>query len=206
MSALVFLVHHRSVDLVGMTAANALRDRMGLAETLLELRRDDVFVFEGASADDADAWTKAFTSHTHWFNPNKHRYGLYAASSGAVGAARDRSAWPAPWIDGMLASDRPDLAGRSGVEGLSSWLAMDPSEGLVQSVLSWDLEDGFGGLPEGHWPAGTIAVLRGQLWTARVRAGDAQAARELVEGFVVARSRDAGLLVHPHVEGWANVS
>lgn len=208
MKALVFFVRHRSVDLVGMTAASALRERMGMGDRLLVLRRDDVFALEAAELGSAEPWLRGFTATTHWFNPNKHRFALYVARAGAIAAATSGSAWPSPWIESLLHSDRPDLS--SGPQhGLSSWQAIDPvPRSHVHAIVSWDREMGLGGLPAaGQWPVvRDVRVLRAQLWSAQVRADSVAAARELVEEFTVTRSRQHGLLVHPHIEGWCSLS
>jgi len=207
MSAYVFCVRHRTVDLVGMTATHALRERMGLGQQLVELRRDDVFAVEGEELGAGAAWAEACLAQAHWFNPNKHRYGLYEAREGALAVAAAQSdEWPVNWLGKLVRTDRPDLDGRTNVAGLESWLAFDSIAGAhAAAMCAWDLEEGLGALPEGSWPTTEARLLRGQLWSAQLIAENEDHARAVLEGFAVTTARDQGLLVHPHMEGWASL-
>lgn len=214
MSALVFAVQHRSVDLVAMSALRALRGELGLGDELASLRRDELTVIEGATVSDADGWVEACTHTQHWFNPNKHRFALFAAEAGATAAAAGEGDWPDPWLDGLLASDRPDLRARlqsgdapSGEAALRAWLALGEGGGGAgaPSPLSfavWQHEGATGPLPAGPWPDRQRRATRLVLWSLGLPAGREA---ELAPRALVARSRREGLLVNPHVEGLAQV-
>lgn len=190
MSALVFAVQHRSVDLVAMSALRALRDELGLGDALSDLRRDELTVLEGASPADADKWVDACTHTQHWFNPNKHRFAMFAAHPGATAAAAGEAAWPEPWLGELLASDRPDLLARlqggdapSGEGALRAWLALaDPAAGATGpspvSFAVWQHEGAAGSAPPG-WSSGAWACPPGarpssppaRWWPARAARG-----------------------------------
>ena len=204
MSSMVFLVRGRSVDLVAMTAFNTLRDTLGLGDEILLLNRDDVFVIEGVQPSDVPAWVEACKAHQHWFNPNKHRFAACLARDGAVEAARSGTAWPDPWLERRVDTDRPDLvaAGPDAGDPLEDWLGLARHEGaFAVPLLAWDREDGIGSLPGAHWPDPERERLRGVLWTLVLGAASAEAARSRAEELAVTRARRQGLLVHPHMQG-----
>ena len=211
MSALVFLVRGRSVDLVAMTATRALRDTMGLEGRLHSLLRDDLIVLEGARAEEGEAWTEACTSHAHWFNPNKHRHAMVEAVAGALDAARDSAPWPEPWLRKLLHTDRPDLVARHGTieDPLEAWTLgrETEAEGVhAVTLVSWDHEDAGSALPAGHWPDPDVRVLSLVAWTLRLKVAKPAEALELAREVAVTRGRRHGLLVHPHMQGWAQVA
>lgn len=208
MSALAFLVRGRSVDLVAMTAFNTLRDTLGLGDEVLLLNRDDVFVIEGIDGDDAPAWVEACKSHQHWFNPNKHRFAACLAGDGALEAARSGTAWPDPWLERRVDTDRPDLVAAATDTGdpLAAWLGLGRHEGaFAVPLIAWDREDGVGSLPGTRWPDPERTRLRGVLWTLVLRAASAEAARDRADAIAVTRARRNGLLVHPHMQGHSTV-
>ena len=208
MSALTFLVRGRSVDLVAMTAFNTLRDTLGLGDEIALLNRDDVFVIEGVDAASAPAWIEACTAHQHWFNPNKHRFAAALSADGALEAARSDGEWPHPWLTGLVRTDRPDLVAAGDVDAdvLGAWLGLRASaEHFAVPLVAWDREDSIGALPGGHWPDGSATRLRAVLWTLVLRATSAEAASSRAEELAVTRARRQGLLVHPHMQGFAPV-
>lgn len=202
MSTLAFLVRGRSVDLVAMTAFNTLRDTLGLGDEIVGLLRDDLFAIEGVDAG-AD-WVAACQAQQHWFNPNKHRYAAFRAADGAVASIRTDGAWPEPWLEALISTDRPDLEGTGGGEHpRRAWIGVRAYEGaFAVPVVSWDREDGVGPLPGGHWPDATATRIRGVLWTLILRAEDADSAAARAAELVATRARRQGLLVHPHMQGW----
>jgi hypothetical protein len=190
------------VDLVAMTAAHAIRENLGLGESLLDLRRDDVFVIEGDDLKEPGAWAGPCTERAHWFNPNKHRHALFEASPGAIDAVRGGGSFPRPWLGSLVATDRHDLTVGEGC-GLADWLALPGRNGGFAVVLaSWDREQALANLPSGRWPDTHARLLRLQMWSLALVAESAEAAREDAEAVAVTRSRAQGLLIHPHVEGW----
>jgi hypothetical protein len=207
MSALAFLVHHRSVDLVGVTAMHALQSEMNYAKIVVALRRDDAYILEGSGVEADQSWIDACLAQAHWINPNKHRHAFYAANAGAIAAAETGAAWPRPWLGKMLSTDRPDLVGGSH-SALASWLSAEAPEHdgeFSVTLASWDHESGIAALPHGNWPSGEARLLRAQLWTTVLRAEDLEQAETLVRGLALSESREKGLLIHPHMEGWATV-
>jgi hypothetical protein len=180
---------------------------MGFDQVVVSLRRDDAYILEGRSVRaDAD-WVNSCLGQAHWFNPNKHRHAAYEATLGAHVAAESGAPWPQPWLGKLIATDRPDLAG-SKRDGLESWLLMETLEHGDEyrvTLAAWDRERGFAALPHGGWPSREARLLRAQLWTAVLRAEDLDHAIALVRRFAVSESRQEGLLIHPHMEGWALV-
>ncbi len=208
MSDLAFLVRGRSVDLVAMTAFNTFRDTLGLGDEIALLGRDDVYVIENVDEGDAPAWIEACTDHQHWFNPNKHRFAAVLAHDGALEAVRTEGTWPHPWLQRLIQTDRPDLVAsqRAIDDVLRAWLAVRPADGhYAVPLLAWDLEDGLSPLPGGHWPDGQRVRLRGVLWTLVLRADSVDAASARAEELAVTRARRKGLLVHPHMQGYAPI-
>ncbi len=204
MSAYAFFVCHRTVDLVAESAAHALRTSLGLGEELISLRRDDVFVLEGMPEGQDEAWGAACANHAAWFNPNTHRQAFFVTRPGALDAAARGDDWPADWIQGMVLSDRADLAGGPESCDLGDWLALPRRNGsFAVSIAAWNSEDPIHVLPRGGWPSAEAGVLPFQLWTLALRAEDEEAAKELALEHALTRSRDHGLLIHPHVERWA---
>ncbi len=198
MNAMALLVRHRSVDLVAMTALHALRSSMG-ATGLIDLRRDDVFAWEGPDLGAPGAWIERATAQANWFNPNKHRFALFETAPGALEAARTDKPFPTPWLGDLVASDHPAL--ETGRYGIADWLG-PPEEGFAVTLLAWDREMGEGSLPGRRWPAAQTRVLRAQMWTLTVREASEKVAFETAEKLAITRTRDSGLLVHPHMEGW----
>jgi len=215
MRALTFAVQHRGVDLVAMTAARALRGPLGLGSRLVELRRQEAKVLEiGGSASSASGstpltgtvgdWAAACTRVAPWFNPNKHRYALFEARPGALAAARQEGGWPDPWLLRLVSTDRPGPSGAPpSSPPLDGWLALPQRPGAYAVTMAvWDREEPERALPSGSWPSPQARVLPLVLWTLAVEARSPQEALQLAEEAAVTRSRERGLLVRPHVEGW----
>jgi phosphoribosylformylglycinamidine (FGAM) synthase PurS component len=77
-------------DVTALTAANAVRRRLGYADRLVELRRADHYVFgvEAPSVEAAEALVREMAQRTSLFvNPNKHVFETRAA--GAPGPPAD---------------------------------------------------------------------------------------------------------------------
>jgi hypothetical protein len=210
-SAVALLVRHRTVDLVAMTAAHALRSELGLGAELVALTRDDVYVIEGEALGAPEAWSRPCTERAHWFNPNKHRHALFEAAPGAVEAVRNGTGFPRPWLGRVVSTDRSDLPsatdGGRGPDvnrrGLSRWLALPPRPGVhAVAIASWDLDQAVTSLPPGPWPHPRAQLVRLQLWGLAVAGKDAETATARASEVAVTRRREQGLLIHPHVEGW----
>jgi hypothetical protein len=208
MSAYAFLVRGRSTDLVAMTAAQSLRSHFAHEGELVSLMRDDVHLLEGVEGSDPGQWTDACTSHAHWFNPNKHRFALVEAAPGGISAARRAVAWPTPWLKMRLHTDRPDiLASGEPRDALSEWLAQSETPGTTAvSLAVWEHDESGGTLPAGRWPRPEAQYLHLVLWTLVLRSGDVAAGIARAEELAITRHRRHGVLVHPHMQGWARVA
>lgn len=216
MSALAFLVRGRSVDLVAMTALHALRDTLGLGDEVVALTRDDVVVIEGLALGDAARWTAGFTAQQHWFNPNKHRFAAVEVADGALACARPDAkavagadaAWPHDWMRALRDTDRPDLLALKAAgtvdDVLRAWIGGAAAPGhYAVPLVAWDRESGVDALPAGPWPDPALPRLRAVLWTLTLKAGSASAAAARAQELAVTRARRHGLLIHPHMEGFA---
>jgi hypothetical protein len=205
-SELVLLVRQRGVDLVVMSAAAALRGPCGLGERLLRLLRDDGYLVEVPGVPDGPAWERACTARADWFNPNKHRYALYAAAPGGIAAVREADRWPWPWLLRRLGTDRPDLAGMGGCDELDAWLALaGDRQAYAVSLAAWQRDPPVEALPRGHWPAAAQGLVRLQLWTLVLRSQSADEAEQLAMNAAITRTQTQGLLIHPHMQGWARL-
>ncbi len=227
MSAYVFALCHRTVDLVAATAGATLQNALGLGERLIALRRDDLYALEGAEGA-AEEWAAACAEHAAWFNPNTHRHAFFRAQAGAVDAARRFAAgaspapdggltWPSPWIGALLHTDRADLSGRRvpwesdrplaagrASSDLEAWLALPPEGGAYAvSLAAFDADDPVHPLRGSAWPAPGAEVLPLQLWTLALRANGPKDALQTALEVALTRHRCHGLLIHPHVQGWA---
>jgi hypothetical protein len=208
MSAYAFLVRGRSTDLVAMTAAQSLRDHFTAPDELTALWRDEVVLLEGVQRGDPGQWTDACTAHAHWFNPNKHRFALVEAAPGGIEAARHGGPWPLPWLRRRLHTDRPDILARSEPrDPLAEWLGRDDESGSTAvSLAVWDHDEVGTTLPAGSWPQPDVQMLRLVLWTVVLSSDDAAGCVDRVEELAITRHRRHGVLVHPHMQGWAMVS
>jgi phosphoribosylformylglycinamidine (FGAM) synthase PurS component len=164
------LVRLKVPDVVALTAANALRGRMGYGEVLAQLRRADYYLFQvqADSAEAAVAVVQDLAEHTNLFvNPNKHAFEV-------------RLRAPAHQV--------PSGDGAYEVNCLVRSL-----EGAAEAALLEALRKlGYGQV--------VTAVTAGTLWTMRLRASDAAAALRLAEEIAITRSRDQGLLANPHYQ------
>jgi len=204
MQPLVFLLRRRAVDLVAVSAAAALRDALGLGERLRALRRDDGYSLENLNQGSQEEWLQACVNRASWFNPNTHRHALFQAAPGAHAAALQGESWPKPWLGQLLGSDRAELAKPRSCDDLDAWLSLPRERDCYRvSLVAFDSEEPVRSLPRGHWPDPAGRVLAFQLWTLSLAAPDADAAYDLALEVSVARSRDRGLLIHPHRERWA---
>jgi hypothetical protein len=73
----------------------------------------------------------------------------------------------------------------------------------ARSLVAWQRDEAVLPLPRGRWPAPAQGVVRLQLWTLMLRADADGEAERLAEEAAIARTREQGLLVHPHMQGWA---
>ena len=170
MRSVELLVTLKIPDVTALTVANALRRRMGYAETLKELRRADYYRLDMAceTDDEALALARELAEKTNEFvNPNKHVFEVLLPSRGGETAS-----------DGVYAAHV---------------LVTDPTDGSAQGILS-ALQGrlGYGGKVQG--------VLKGTLWTLRLACESAEKAREIARDVAVTEARDKGLLMNPHFQ------
>lgn len=169
------LVKLKIPDVTALTAAGALRRRMGYESTLASLQRADYYRLglEAPDAAAAHALAVELAEKTNLFvNPNKHVYELREGGH-APEAVRD---------------------GRHVVQVLVT----DPHDGSAEGALA-ALQGrlGYGGRVQ--------SLLKGTLWTLELVCDSREAALELARDIAITRARDRGLLMNPHfqeVEIW----
>jgi phosphoribosylformylglycinamidine (FGAM) synthase PurS component len=168
-------------DVTAGTARNTLQRRLGYADVLRDLQREDYWALtvEAESEDAARAFGVELAERTNVFvNPNKHTYRLNVRSS-QESEEREVSSSPLP-------SGEPIP-----VRVLTGFLG-DASASLTQDALQGRL--GYGQVIQG--------VERGTLWTLTLNADTPDQARQWAEEMVVTRGGQEGLLVNPHSQWW----
>ena len=164
------LVRLKIPDVTALTAANALRRRMGYARILKALRRADYYRLDlsAPSMDAALALGVDVAEKTNIFvNPNKHVYELQPTS-------------------------REPLPSENGVHRVHL-LVTDPEDGSAQGALS-ALQGRLG------YGADLAGLLKGILWTLDLECASAEEARQIATNIAVTRARDHGLLANPHFQ------
>jgi len=172
MVSVELMVRLKIPDVTALTAANALRRRLGYADALKQLKRADYYRLDLA-AHDADAALelgKDLAERTNLFvNPNKHIYELKVLQPRGQQVAREDG----NFVVTVLVTDPADGSGRGMLAALQGRLGyQDRVQGL----------------------------LRGTLWTIVLAADDPQQARQAAEDIAVTRSQDQGLLMNPHYQ------
>lgn len=164
------LVRLKIPDVTALTAANALRRRLGYAEKLVDLKRADHYLFtvEAPSAEEAEAFVRQLAQKTTLFvNPNKHVFETRAVTGEETVAERE---------------------GTYEVRCLVRDADFDPGEGLRDALGKM----GFGESIKG--------LQAGTLWTLRLKAATAQQALEMARDIAVTKSRNRGLFANPHYQ------
>ena len=164
------LVRLKIPDVTALTAAGALRRRMGYETQLKALKRADFYRLELDAADQEGAFALAreLAEKTNVFvNPNKDVYEVRAPSHEAVNGD-----------DGTY---------------MVQVLVTDPSDGSAAGALS-ALK---GRLGYGDRVGG---ILKGILWTLELECDSAQQAREIARDIAVTTRRESGLLMNPHFQ------
>jgi phosphoribosylformylglycinamidine (FGAM) synthase PurS component len=170
MQSVELLVKLKIPDVTALTAAGALRRRMGYREVLKSLRRADYYRLELAAADgqEAQALAQELAERTNVFvNPNKHVYEIRAG--------------------GQQCATTP-----AGYQ-VAQVLVTDPNDGSAEGALA-ALQGrlGYGGR--------VLGLVRGVLWTLELDCADRQEAERVAGEIAVTRRRDAGLLMNPHFQ------
>lgn len=156
MQTVELLVKLKIPDVTALTAAGALRRRMGFEGVLTSLARADYYRLELAvdTPEEALALARDLAENTNVFvNPNKH---VYEVRTGTQAAARDASGHQAAVLvtdplDGSAEGALSALQGRLGYGGRVS--------GLLKGVL-WTLELACENDEEARRLAEEIAVTR----------------------------------------------
>ena len=172
MVSVELMVSLKIPDVTALTAANALRRRMGYAEALKELKRADYYKLDLAVADSDDALelAKDLAEHTNVFvNPNKHVYELK-----------------------VLEARGEQIASQNGAYAVNV-LVTDPADGSGEGMLA-ALQGRLG------YGDRVQSLLTGTLWTMALVAHDAQQARQMAEEIAVTTAQSEGLLVNPHYQ------
>lgn len=172
MVSVELMVSLKIPDVTALTAANALRRRLGYADALKQLKRADYYRLDLA-VDDPDAALalgEELAERTNLFvNPNKHIYELK-----------------------VLQARGQRLAGEDGAYAVNV-LVTDPADGSGEGMLA-ALQGRLG------YEDRVQGLLKGVLWTMLLAAGDADQARRMAEDIAVTRAQDQGLLMNPHYQ------
>ncbi len=163
-------------DVVAVTAQTTLQRRMGYAETLRRLKREDFWkiTVDAASREEAERLAVELAEKTSLFvNPNKHTYTYQVVESGAHDTDKTPSPRDGTWSVRVLVTVDDDAEASLTLDALRNRL-------------------GYGHVVRN--------VERGTLWTLEIAADSAEAARRVAEEITVTRRVDAGLLVNPHFQ------
>ncbi len=170
MQSVELLVRLKIPDVTALTAAGALRRRMGYEGTLRALRRADYYRMGLAVADDAAARELAtrLAEKTNLFvNPNKHVYELRTGT-------------------------HEPMRGREG-HHLLQVLVTDSADGSAEGMLH-ALQGRLG------YGSQVQDLLRGVLWSLEVTSQSRDEALALARDIAVTRTRSQGLLMNPHFQ------
>ena len=170
MQSVELLVTLKIPDVTALTAANALRRRMGYAEALARLTRADYYRLELApdgAGEAVDLATELAEQTNQFVNPNKHMYEVRAGGHEAA----------------------PEVEGRH----VAQVLVTDPEDGSAEGMLA-ALQGrlGYAGKVNG--------LLRGVLWTVELNCGSREEALRIAREIAVTRTRTEGLLMNPHYQ------
>ncbi len=165
------LVKLKIPDVTALTAANALRRRLGYADVLEDLKRADYYLFdvEADSEQQALELVREIAEHTNLFvNPNKHSFEV--------------AMWEPP--------SEPAKVGENlyRVRCMVRDADIDRGAALLEDLRKL----GYGERVK--------ALTAGTLWIMTIRAPDPQTARNIAEEITITRSRTRGLLANPHYQ------
>jgi phosphoribosylformylglycinamidine (FGAM) synthase PurS component len=188
-------------DVTASTARNTLQRRLGYADVLRDLQREDYWdlTVEAESEDAARALGVELAERTNVFvNPNKHTYRLNVrcpqeSKEREVGGVRNADGGHDLTTSPPHHLTVPPLSPGEPVpvRVLTGFLG-DASASLTQDALQGRL--GYGQVIQG--------VERGTLWTLTLNADSPDQARQWAEEMVVTRGGQEGLLVNPHSQWW----
>lgn len=184
---LTLVTGHKGVDLHAATARRVMQDRLRGGDRLADLRRCAFHVFGGALAVPGRAapTLDELLATGRYFNPNKHHYGCFAATTPFAWDQGDGQPLPAGWPGPARAGDR-------GAVGASLW----------DDLLGGPAPAGCTAVDVAAWARGQQPpVVSGTIWRLVLR-GDAATAADAGAALAVARGGRDGLLVNPHMECW----
>lgn len=171
-------------DVTAITARNTLQRRLGYADVLRDLRREDYWALTVQVDSEAAARDLGIelAERTNVFvNPNKHTYRLNVRRPlEAEDSGHQVSSL------GLPPSGEP-----ISVQVLTGFMG-DASASLTQEALQGRL--GYGQMVQ--------EVERGTLWTLILNTNNTVHARQWAEEMVVTRGGQRGLLVNPHSQWW----
>lgn len=157
-------------DVTALTAANAIRRRLGYADALEVLERADYYRIELDVPDRAAAeqLVREMAENTNLFvNPNKHTYEIRFPEDHGDGGADDGR-----YVVNVLVTIPEDTSGAS--------------------ILS--------ALRRHHGYTSVNRVDTGVLWTMHLIADSEEQARAMAEDITVTRSQGQGILMNPHYQ------
>ncbi len=158
-------------DVTALTAAGALRRRLGYGDVLVELRRADYYRLSLLTDSEQEALQIArdLAENTNLFvNPNKHRYQVATGVHNCTVKVDDGA-----YAVNVLVTD-PESGSGDGILG-----ALQGRLGYGDNVAD---------------------VIAGNLWTLVLRADSKELAEAVAEEIAVTRSRGEGLLLNPHYQ------
>ena len=157
-------------DVTALTAANAIRRRLGYADALEVLERADYYrlALDVADRDAAEALVRRMAERTNLFvNPNKHTYEVRFPEDHAAGAPEDGH-----YVVHVLVTSPEDTSGADIAASLQSHHGYPQVQGVETGVL----------------------------WTMHLAADSEARAREIAEDITVTRSQGQGILMNPHFQ------
>ncbi len=157
-------------DVTALTAANAIRRRLGYADVLEVLERADYYrlALDVTDREAAEALVREMAERTNLFvNPNKHTY------------------------DVRFPEDRTGVGAEDG-RFVVNVLVTSPDDGTGADIAA--LLHSHHGYPQ------VESVETGVLWTMHLVAESEARAREIAEDIAVTRSQGQGILMNPHFQ------
>jgi len=164
------LVRLKIPDVTALTAANALRRRLGYGEVLADLKRADHYLFtvEASSAEEAEALVRQIAQKTTLFvNPNKHVF------------------------ETRVVTGEDTVTEREGIYEVRCLVRdadFDPGEAMRQALGKLGFGDKI------------TALQAGTLWILKLRAASASQALEIARDIAITKSRSRGLFANPHYQ------
>ena len=208
----------KGVDLVASTAYLTLTEKMGFDESLLALKRLDVYEL-GIECEDpratGEALARIFATQSAYYNRNKHTYSLGLEWDGGevrdgvpLADIKDRLDTEAirnytVRVSSGRGAEGKDLDGnRNRDRVILSDVPVHRTEVLIEDLDTFS-RTALAARLERELSTGPIDVTAlGTCWYLALAAGDEDEARALAEEIVVTARRDRGLLLNPNDQGF----